>query len=288
MARIALVTAPGGAGARDGGTPVLDALIWGGVEASVVEWTDRTVDWASFDIAVVLSVWDGTDRDREFARWLQRTERRTVVANPVAAIEWGLDRRSLRDLGDAGTPIVPTTWLEPGDVLRVPERGEVVVKPALVGGTEGTARYRLPEHEPELRRHVDAMLAAGRPAMVQPYLASVDAPTEVDLVYLDGVYSHAVRREPALREAAMTVSQSRQNGVAVAPTDEARAIADQAIATLASRWRLLDARVDIVPGPRGEPLVLDVELVGPQLFLDVSDGAAERFAEAISRWASAG
>jgi hypothetical protein len=285
VARVALVVAPGD-DSRDGQTPILDALIWGGVEAAVVEWTDRGVDWAAFDLAVVLSVWDGTARDREFVRWLQRTERRTRLANPVPAIQWGLDRRSLRELSEAGTPIVPTTWLEPGDVVRVPERGEVVVKPALVGGTEGTARYRLPDHELQLRHHVDAMLDAGRPAMVQPYLASAAEPTEIDLVYLDGTFSHAVRREPALREAGMTVSRSRQAGVAVTPTDEQRAVADHAVALLANRWPLLDVRVDIVPGPRGEPLVLDLELVGPQLLLGAVDGAIERFAEAIARWAS--
>ena len=38
---------------------------------------------------------------------------------------------------------------------------------------------------------------------------------------------------------------------------------------------------DLVPGPDGEPLVLEVELTQPSLFLTAAGGAAERVAAAI-------
>ena len=45
--------------------------------------------------------------------------------------------------------------------------------------------------------------------------------------------------------------------------------------------RLLYARVDLIPGPDGEPMLIELELTEPSLFLRQSPGAAERLAEAI-------
>ena len=69
---------------------LLDALIWRGVDASVVAWDDRAADWGAFDLAVLRSTWDFSARHREFLRWLRRVERRTRIANPAAVVEWGL------------------------------------------------------------------------------------------------------------------------------------------------------------------------------------------------------
>jgi hypothetical protein len=46
--------------------------------------------------------------------------------------------------------------------------------------------------------------------------------------------------------------------------------------------RLFDARVDLVPGPGGEPVVLELELLEPSLFLTHAPGAAGRLAAAIA------
>jgi hypothetical protein len=45
---------------------------------------------------------------------------------------------------------------------------------------------------------------------------------------------------------------------------------------------LLYARVDLIPGPDGSPVLVELELTEPSLFLDRSAGAAERLADAIA------
>ena len=47
--------------------------------------------------------------------------------------------------------------------------------------------------------------------------------------------------------------------------------------------RLLYARVDLLPGRDGAPLVIEVELTEPSLFLTAVPAAADRFAAAIRR-----
>jgi O-ureido-D-serine cyclo-ligase len=283
MARVALVTAVAARGDDEDEVPLLDALIWRGVEASVVAWDDRGADWAAFDAAILRSTWDYSKRHREFLRWLHRVDRRTRILNPVSVVEWSLDKTYLRDLAGAGVPIVPTTWLEPGDAVRIPDRGEIVVKPTVSAGAADTRRFALPEHVAEARAHADELLGASRAVMVQPYLTSVEEPGEVDLVYLGGTFSHAVRKAHALPEAAAPALDVVEQPVsAVDATPGQRAVGDAVMAALAGRGPLLYARVDLVAGARGEPLVLEVELAEPSLFLVHSEGAVERFADAIA------
>jgi hypothetical protein len=45
---------------------------------------------------------------------------------------------------------------------------------------------------------------------------------------------------------------------------------------------LVYARVDLIHGPDGAPLVVELELTEPSLFLSYSDGAAARLAELVS------
>jgi hypothetical protein len=283
MTRVALVTAQAARGQDEDEVPLLDALIWRGVEASVVAWDDRGADWAGFDAAILRSTWDYHSRHREFLRWLHRVERRTRILNPAGTVEWSLDKTYLRDLADAGVPVVPTTWLEPGDAVRIPERGEIVVKPVVSAGAADARRFALPEHLADAQGHARALLDASRSVMVQPYLASVEDPGEVDLVYLGGTFSHAVRKAHALPVAGAPAEAVPDQPVT--PTDATpaqRAVGDHVMAALAGRGPLLYARIDLVAGARDEPLVLEVELAEPSLFLVHAEGAVERFADAIA------
>lgn len=287
MARVALATATDSGWVDPDEVPLLDALIWSGVDASVVAWDDRSVDWAAFDLVVIRSTWDYTRREREFARWLHRVERRTRLANRATLVEWNIDKRYLRDLAAGGVPVVPTTFVEPGDLVRIPERGEIVVKPVISAGAVDTRRYELPAQSAEAHAHVDALLGDGRSAMIQPFLSAVDDNGEIDLVYLGGTYSHAVRRVGALPAPGAEPLQLpvEEGAVAAEPDAAQRAVADHARRVLAQRddADLLYARVDLVDGMRGEPLVLEVELAEPALYLTTAEGAVERFADAIAQ-----
>jgi glutathione synthase/RimK-type ligase-like ATP-grasp enzyme len=184
----------------------------------------------------------------------------------------------------AGVPVVPTAWLAPGDPNDWPDWPDLVVKPTVSAGAQDTARYG-PDERDKARAHADRLLAAGRPVMVQPYLAGVDAAGESMLVHVGGGYSHGFRKEAILRsgEAAETDALFRPEQVAVRePTPAERAVAAQALAAVpGGAARLLFARVDLLPGDAGEPLVIELELTEPSLWLSSAPGAADRLAGAI-------
>jgi glutathione synthase/RimK-type ligase-like ATP-grasp enzyme len=285
---ISLVTAREAAG-LDSDLPLLvDALTALGEPSEVTVWDDPTVDWGRFDLVVVRSTWDYfRDRDR-FCRWADRVDSVTHLVNPAPVLRWNTDKHYLREVALAGWATVPTTFVAPGDDVtgpvleRVAHGGAVVVKPAISAGSNDTARYGPGEVE-AAAEHVRVLTAAGRVAMVQPYQANIDEHGETGLVYVAGRFSHAFRKAALLTgelDVAGGLYAREEIGPAVATAAE-RALGDAIVDWLARRFHdLVLARIDLVPGPNG-PLVLEVELTEPSLFLHTDAAAPARVAAAL-------
>lgn len=290
--RIALATSAGFPDLDEDGPVLIGALADRGLAAEPAVWTDPDVDWSAYDLVVVRSTWDYQDRREQFLNWARGVAGATRLANPVDVLAWNTDKTYLRALRDAGLPVVPTDWLEPGDTFTVPEAGEYVVKPAVSAGSRDTNRYLVGDHDELAVAHATALLAAGRTVMVQPYLSQVDTAGETAMFFFGGHYSHAIRKGPLLTPAMdiVTAAYKEETVEPREPSAAERAAAEQVLDALtqlapAARADLPYSRVDLVPGPDGTPTLLELELAEPSMFL-VHDGAggaasAARFAEAI-------
>jgi hypothetical protein len=282
MPRIALVTCTEFAALEDDDRLLLEPLAQRGIEAVPATWDDPAVDWSAFDLVVLRSTWDYAPRRDEFVAWARRVP---TLANRAEVVAWNTDKAYLRELAAAGVPVVPTQWLRPGDESWQPRTdGEVVVKPAVSAGSLDTGRYQLadPEHRALAVAHARALLAAGRTVMVQPYLAAVDRAGETALLFFDGRFSHAIRKGPMLDgpDRGADGLYKPEDISARIPTAEERRVAERVLA--AAPTDLLYARVDLIPGPDGSPLLVELELTEPSVFLSHDNGAAQRFAEAIA------
>ncbi len=282
---VALVTAAAARGLDDDLPPLAAALARRGIAHEIVDWDDDSVAWDGFSLAVVRSVWDYVHRREEFLAWADAAAAALPLHNPPALLRWSSDKGYLADLERAGVPVVPTAFAAPGEAMAWPDAAEIVVKPAVSAGSIDTERYpagRLGEAQ----AHVDRLHAGGRTAMAQPYVAAVNGAGETALVHLDGAFSHAVRKGPLL-----TARREVVGGLFVmedirpaARTPAQAAVADAALAAVPGGAEgLLYARVDLVPGPGDAPLVIELELLEPSLFLAEDGGAADRLAAAIAR-----
>jgi glutathione synthase/RimK-type ligase-like ATP-grasp enzyme len=259
------------------------ALAERGVEGTTAVWDDATVDWASFDLVVIRGTWDYFGRLEQFLAWARRVSATTRFLNPVSVVEWNTDKRYLRDLAAFDVPVVPTTWVAPGKEWSAPG-GEFVIKPTVSAGAFETARYRSEEID-EARAHVIRLHQKGLVAMVQPYLPSVDDKGETALMYFGGRYSHAINKGALLRPGQGVVEKLWADMRITPATASAaqQAVADAALA--AAAWvtePATYARVDLLTDLDGGPVVIEVELVEPALFLQEAPGSAARLAEAIS------
>ncbi|WP_182886300.1 ATP-grasp domain-containing protein [Microbispora sp. H10885] len=253
----------------------LAAWLGVGIEGAPVNWRDPRADWSEFDAVVVRSAWDYIERRDEFVAWAHRVERVTRLFNPAAVLGWNTDKTYLRTLG---VPTVPTFWPEPGAGL--PEWDEYVVKPAVSAGARDTTRTA---DRDAAAAHVARLLDEGRTVMVQPYLPSVELEGELSLLYFGGRFSHAVRRHPMLSG----VEATAENRATLRdPDDDQFALAERVLAAVPPD--LLYARVDLVRMPDGEPVLMEVELTEPYLFLRDELAAPDLFAEALAEALKAG
>jgi glutathione synthase/RimK-type ligase-like ATP-grasp enzyme len=255
------------------------ALLDAGYAVDLVRWDDD-VDWMSYDLAVVRSCWDYAWRLEEFLGWAASVPR---LRNDFALLRWNIDKTYLRDLERAGLPVVPTVW-DPARAEELPDAGEWVVKPSVSAGSRDTARW--PDPAAALA-HVAELTGRGRTAMVQPYLDSVDDAGETAMLFLGGRFSHAVRKGPLLArgEGIRQDRDSRGDLRPVLPTPAQRATAQSVFATVGDLVPgtavPLYARIDLVDDADGNPVVLELELTEPSLFLPQAHDAAANLVRAV-------
>jgi hypothetical protein len=259
------------------------ALARRGVDARPVVWDDDPDGFATeqADAVVLRSTWDYPAKAERFLAWTASVRGR--LFNDAATVAWNLDKRYLRDLAQAGIPTAPTTFLEPGDPLPELPAGRFVVKPAVSAGSKDTALYD-GDRAAVARAHVARLQEDGRAVLVQPYLEQVEKEGETALVYVDGVVRHAMRKEPLLAlDQPFEEGLFRQEEMSRREPDPGVvALGDRVVGWVAARFGTpLYARVDTLPGDDGRPVVLEVELIEPSLFLDFCPDTAEVLADAL-------
>jgi len=217
------------------------ALRQRGLHARWLSWDDPETGLA--DLVILRATRDYAERLEDFLAW---TTVMANVLNPPTVVAWNAHRRYLVDLADRGVPTVPGEVFAQGEGVRLPRRGPVFVSPAVGTGTLCcAARASALVVASELHR-------AGRSVLVQ----ACDAFPETVLVFLGGEASHAFTIQARTLVQADPDSEIWDVGAA--------ALIAAAAATGVDRGELLYARAHVV-GDRGDPRLLELQLVDPSL-----------------------
>jgi O-ureido-D-serine cyclo-ligase len=269
--------------------PLESALRNAGANVVIAEW-DRPHDWSRFDVALLRSTWDYPQRLAEFFSWAEGVSRMTRLVNPLPVVKWSSDKHYLGELAEKGVATVLTKFVEPGErpgqglsaLLSQPEIEEFVVKPAVGAGSRDAQRFGR-EQLDQAARHAQRMLDEKRSVLLQPYLNRVDEHGETALVYFQGEFSHAIRKGPLLRRKGGPTTELFAKEAITARVPDAAELSMGARALQAIPFATpLYARVDLIRDQKGEPVVLELELIEPSLFFPFAAGSAERFAAAVA------
>jgi len=258
---------------------LLEALRARGIEVRMAAWNDPRERWDEPVPTVIRSTWDYIHDLTAFRAWIECAASAAPLWNPARIVIENLHKGYLLALERRGIAIVPTELVAArsrgllADVLRARGWDDVVVKPAVGAGSFGTLRFRA-EDGAAGERHF-ASLVRERDVLVQPYERSVEGHGERALVWIDGEFTHAVRKSPRFGEDPERVSEA----IAIEPDE--RALGEAVLSD--HRDDLLYARVDVARDPEGRPRVMELELVEPSLFLVQHRGALERLAAGIER-----
>lgn len=277
IAAVTIVTHSGLPGGAPDDHLLADAFSRLGVPSRFSTWDDTEVNWSQTPLTIVRSTWNYHRAPDQGINWIKRIAREARLMNSASILEWNTDKRYLRLLAAAGIDCVPTYFVERGDCTSLrsirQERGwlDMIVKPAIGASASGARRFSAEMPERLGEEHLGDLLNRGT-VLVQPYQSAVESERERSLVFIDGSFAHAFTK-PAFNTDAV-------GGTTLSPyipTPAELVLAKAALA--ASPDRPIYARVDMVPSPSG-PLLMELELIEPDLGLRLNQFAAQKLAQA--------
>lgn len=257
-----------------------EALATGGLTTVPTPWTDH-IDSADgltgFPLVLPLIAW-GYHRDH--GRWMQACATWEAAGvrmlNPPSVLGWNSDKSYLGRLAEQGVAIPDTVWVDSptqADADTAFDRfgvDQIVVKPRVSGGAYKTLR---------LARGERMEGAPEGPAMIQPYLPTIETEGETSLLFFGGKLSHVVEKRPVAGEFRVQVQYGGGYVALPEPPAGALALAERTLAAIDED--LLYARIDMARDADGGWLLMEAELIEPDFYLSSAPEGGKRFAEAV-------
>jgi glutathione synthase/RimK-type ligase-like ATP-grasp enzyme len=208
--------------------------------------------------------------------------------NTADIIRWNTNKEYLAEMIEAKIPVIPTTFVRSAeDLVTITNEGmlerDIVVKPTVSAGSNNTERHI--ESPVKAAAHIGSMLDSDKVVMAQPYQRFIDERGETGMLYFNGKFSHAFRKG-----AILATGDNIKNGLFIeediGPRDaseQERELGDDVMRFIKKKFGEypLYARVDVVRGSAGVPVLMELEMAEPSLFLHTSRDAATRFASAV-------
>lgn len=277
------VTLPGSAVRRTDGFEhdfMMDALRGPfkarGMLVEDISWDDETADWSTYAAVLIGTTWDYWDRQALFLETLKQIESQTRLFNGAALVAWNIRKTYLRDLEKKGATLIPTVWLDVADETAVRAAfatlgaDDVVFKRQVGAGAKGQHRLKPGDAVPEMPH---AMMA-------QPFLSMIETEGELSFIFIDGEFCHALikRAQPGDYRIQSTYGGREEK---ITPSAEDMAAARAVIGTL--NEAPLYGRVDMLRGPDGGLLLMELEVIEPYLYPVEGQELGERMAAGVAR-----
>lgn len=260
--------------------PVARELESRGAKVTPAPWNGPFTPFAQADLVVLRSAWDYFEEPFAFTSWLQALENvKGVVVNSPGLMAWNVNKSYLLDLADRGAPVPPTRLCKPTATelaLAMDELGvvEAVVKPVYGASASGLSIMRK-DDPPSLERAAASLQSNG---LVQPLIPEIRTLGETSCTFFGSEFSHAVVKRPK----ADSILVNAEHG----GSTQAVTLSDAQLAAARSVLEMLPepstfARIDMVFTPP-DALLMEVEVIEPELFVLNDPDAPARFADVLS------
>ena len=258
-------------------------LLKRGISTQRVDWSDDQVDWTKADAAVVRTTWDYFNRFKTFDRWLDRVSQLIPFINTIELLRWNMDKHYLLDLEARGFPIVPSIFIEKGESRSLAEIhtssgwDEVILKPCVSGTARHT--YRLDSRNSAAHEGILAELLQEESMMLQEFHDTILDRGEVSHMVMNGNYTHSVLKQSKGDDFRI---QANFGGTIhkYTASDKEKSLAESVFASCTPCP--VYGRLDIMWNAAGEPMIGELEIIEPDLWMRMSPDSAEQFAIGIA------
>ena len=252
------------------------ALALDGIVPDFVPWT-IAADLTHYDLVLPLLAWGYHDAPALWQHRLDAWERTNIrMANPPAMLRWNGEKTYLLDFAARGAPVVPSVFAKAATSALLAEArarfGDIalIAKPTISAGAHGVIPVQPGDPLPQR--------ALGCPTLIQPMLPAISSEGEYSLFYFAGNFSHAVLKVPQSGDFRVQTQYGGRN-VAIEAPPAALAAAEAVLALIGAEP--LYARVDLVADGAGGFVLMELELIEPQLFIEFAPDRGLAFAKAV-------
>ncbi len=259
---------------------VIDALQSIGLNTIRKGWDDPDFDWSFCSAVLIRTTWNYSENFEKFQTWLSQITKQARLFNSLPTIQWNINKRYIQDMENKGINVVSTLYVSSPVVLREVMRKqgwpEIVIKPVVSAGALDT--YRISLDNVEKYQPVLEKLVAEKEMMIQPLQKNILISGEKSCIVLANRFSHAIRKIP--KPGDFRVQEVYGGCVEpYSPTEEEKRFAEDAIA--AAPYPVQYARVDFTEDENNKPVLMELELIEPELFFRFHPQAATALAECI-------
>ena len=250
-----------------------------------IAWEDPDFDWSSTKVALIKTTWNYFHHIPEFINWVKNTSEKCLMVNSKDIIIWNMDKRYLFDLAKNGV-IIPETHLLPPKEKFNPEQWNeklgnkhFVVKPTISGGSKDTFYLKPPYNKVDIALIQEAV--ENQSMIIQPFINSIVEQGEYSMVFVNSKLTHAMVKRPQLNDFRV---QPYHGGTLQNYLPNKREINfGEEVLQVCKKIKgcPIYARVDFCHGSSGELLLMELEVIEPQLWFPESALAVSSMVAAI-------
>ena len=251
------------------------------ISAKAVIWDDESIDWTEFDCLIFRNTWDYYQKEIAFNLWLNKIESLGIKTfNPISIIQKNKHKFYLKELEKDGISILSTIFLEknttPDLNNLIPKNWKkIVIKPAFSAGsylTKLVDRSELESIKKEFKEHFET-----KDFLLQEFRPEIKELGETSFIFFNGIFSHAVNKKPIENDFRVQIQYGGKYTL-IEPNQDLLLQAELVVSKIPEK--LLYARVDGII-IENKLHLMEIELIEPDLYFDLADGARERFVEAF-------
>lgn len=255
---------------------IAEALGARGAEARMVVWSETDPTSLAGETVIIRTPWDYQEKFAAFVAWLKAVDKVAArLVNPLELLLGNIDKKYLAHMRARGFAVPETVICKTREELEAalarPAFADAVIKPTVGAGAIGLHRIRA--SDPASWDAVDF----SKPQLLQRFLPEIETGGEQTFVFFGGAFSHAVRKRGKPGDIRVQVDWGGTVEVIDPPAD---LIVQAAHFLTALPAPTTYARVDAVEAD-GKLLLMELEIIEPELFCLYLPGTADRFAEAL-------
>lgn len=263
---------------------VIKILVDRGVDTTIFVW-DKIIKsdpekLKNYDAILIRTIWDYFKKYDQFLSLLDFLDKTKLpVFNPVETLRWNMNKKYLSELQDTGFDIIPTVFNlnnENDSFAKALSFGwrKMILKPVISGNSYHT--FVIEANEQSKFEMLLNKYFQKRPFMLQEFIQEISN-GEISTITFSNNYSYSVTKVP--KESEYRVQFDFGGIYHFGEVDPAiKTICDRIAVRFADK--LLYQRVDGV-WRNGKFLIMEVELIEPDLYLNLSNEAKDQWVESL-------